>query len=195
MGPLIIRLGKNTKWHLSHSDLFHLPCCALSSVLYASRRGTHALVERNRIHGKNLLVVGFQSLCEPHSCGPQENRTCCRKTQSAVGLAKLFPAENTPSNQSSHTGAESMIWELKAKKLHWELNSEEREKEDMERDQRINDTIVWQTIKELPCGYLSHYAMSTIWKQGTELYHLSLTLYIVSAVRQMNWFLKEQERE
>lgn len=154
-----------TQWSISPPLLCSLIC------IVCIQKG-HTCIGRTKPHTwEKSFGVGFQSLCEPHSCGPQENRSCCRKTQSAVGLARLFPAENMPSNQSSHTGAESMIWELKAKKLHWELKSEEREKEDMERDQRINDTIVWQTIKELPCGYLSHEAMSTIRKQGTELYH------------------------
>lgn len=103
--------------HLSYSDLFHLSCCAsaLWFLLCVSRRGTQALAKWDLFHGKNnLLVVGFPSLCEPHSCGPQENRTGCGETHSAWRSCSLQKTRLQMSYRFSHAGVSSAFLEVKA---------------------------------------------------------------------------------
>lgn len=47
---------------------------------------------------KTICWLWVPPLCEPHSFGPQENRTGYSKTHSIVGLVSVFTPENKPSN-------------------------------------------------------------------------------------------------
>lgn len=130
MGPSIIGLGKSMQSHLSYSDLFTSPA-VLSDLYCVYPEGAH----RHWSNETSYMEKTISWLWVFHHCVSHIPANHRRTEQAAEKPTQLWGWRGCSLQKTrlpmsymfSHTGGDSTLLEVKAKKIYWEFKSEERD--------------------------------------------------------------------